>query len=466
MTYEEFIKTKKPNFKSDGFEIEEKWLNPHLFPYQREIITRACKKGRYALFVDTGLGKSIMQLNFADSVLKHTNQSVLILAPLAVVFQMQKEASKFGFDLKRYKQEQEVQTGIYITNYEQLEKIDTQDFVGVVLDESSILKSFTGRTKNALIEKFAHTPYKLACSATPSPNDIMELGNHSEFLNVLSSKEMLARFFINDTFNTGEWRLKHHAQGSFYEWVSEWAECVSSPADLGYDSSSHILPKLNEKIHTIKFDDFVYGSNNTLFTFNECNATTLGRNKKDSLDKRIDKFTDEILSENTTPHILWVDTNIESEQSYQAITKKFPHLIALEIKGSDTPQYKAETLNGFSENKIDVLITKSSIAGMGMNFQNACNMSFLGLNYSYEKYYQAVRRMYRFGQKKEVNVNIILADSESSIWDVLQKKKKSHEEMKENMKTNICHHKTQVLKQSYEVKELPLPSFLRSENAS
>lgn len=466
MTYEEFIESKKLKMESSGFAIDEKHLNPACFPYQREIITRACEKGRYALFVDTGLGKSIMQLNFAFAVVKHTNQPVLILAPLAVVFQMQKEASKFGFDLKRYEKTQDIQAGIYISNYEQLENINTQDFIGVVLDESSILKSFTGRTKNDLIDKFAHTPYKLACSATPSPNDIMELGNHSEFLNILSSKEMLSRYFINDTFDTGEWRLKHHAQRIFYEWVSEWAECVSSPADLGYDNSNHILPKLNEKIHHIEFDDFIYRSNNTLFAFNEVNATTLGRNKKASLDKRIDKFTDEILSEKTLPHLLWVDTNTESEESYQAITKKFPHLIVAEIKGSHTPLYKAKTLNDFSENKIDVLITKSSIAGMGMNFQNACNMSFLGLNYSYEKYYQAVRRMYRFGQKKEVNVHIILADSESSIWEILQKKKISHEEMKENMRINICKSKTQILNQRYESKALPIPSFLRSENAS
>lgn len=466
MRYEDFISTKKIKITTSGFAIKEEWINPACFPYQREIITRACEKGRYALFVDTGLGKSIMQLNFAFAVVEYTNQPVLILAPLAVVFQMQKEASKFGFHLKRYEEKEEVQAGIYISNYEQLENINTQDFIGVVLDESSILKSFTGRTKNDLIDKFAHTPYKLACSATPSPNDIMELGNHSEFLNILSRKEMLSRYFINDTFDTGEWRLKHHAQRIFYEWVSEWAECVSSPADLGYYNSNHILPKLNEKIHHIEFDDFIYEANNVLFAFNECNATTLGRNKKESLDKRIDKFTDEILSEKALPHLLWVDTNIESEKSYQAVRLKFPHLNIAEIKGSDTPLYKAKTLNDFSENKIDVLITKSSIAGMGMNFQNACNMSFLGLNYSYEKYYQAVRRMYRFGQKKEVNVHIILADSESSIWEILQKKKISHEEMKENMRINICKSKTQILNQRYESKALPIPSFLRSENAS
>lgn len=463
ISYEEFIATKKMKTKPTGFEIKEEWINPACFPYQREIIKRACEKGRYALFVDTGLGKSIMQLNYAFIVSKYTHKPVLILAPLAVVFQMQKEALKFGFDLKRYQETQEIKEGIYISNYEQLENINTQEFTGVVLDESSILKSFTGRTKNALIDKFAHTPYKLAYSATPSPNDITELGNHSEFLNILSSKEMLSRYFINDTFNTGDWRLKHHAKDSFFQWVSEWAECVSSPADLGYDGSTHILPKLNEIIHYVEFDDFIYSNHNTLFDFNECNATTIGRNKKASLDKRINKFTDEILNQNNLPHLLWVDTNIESEQSYKEIQRKFPHLRTVEITGSHSPEFKAKTLNDFSENKIDILITKSSIAGMGMNFQNACNMSFLGLNYSYEKYYQAVRRMYRFGQKNEVNVNIILADSESSIWDVLSKKKASHEDIKEHMRTSICKHKTHILNQRYESKPLPLPSFLKDK---
>ncbi|MDO7252785.1 helicase-related protein [Helicobacter cappadocius] len=464
MKYEEFIAKKKPKVGYSGFDINQEWLNPNLFPYQVEIVKRACKKGRYALFVDTGLGKSIMQMNFAYAVVEYTNKPVLILAPLAVVFQMQKEALKFGFKLNRITEDTKIEKGIYITNYEQLEKIKTQEFIGVVLDESSILKSFTGRTKNALIEKFAQTPYKLACSATPSPNDFMELGNHSEFLNILSRLEMLSRFFINDTFDTGEWRLKKHAQDSFWSWVSEWAECVNSPSDLGYDGSSHILPPLYESIYCVQFDDVKYMQEGVLFSFNEQNATTLAKNKKASLEKRIDKLMD-ILMQNVYPHLVWVDTNIESDEVFKTIKTKRPHLKIAQIKGSDSPESKAKVLNDFAENRIDVLITKSSIAGMGMNFQNACNMSFLGLNYSYEKYYQAVRRMYRFGQKQAVNVNIILADNEIPIWENLQTKKSQHQEMKKMMTKSICENKTLSKSEVYVPKTLPLPSFLRSENA-
>ncbi|PAF50435.1 helicase-related protein [Helicobacter sp. 13S00477-4] len=465
MDYLDFIQNKKPKSIASGFELKEEWLNPYLFDYQKDIVKRACLKGKYALFVDTGLGKSIMQLNFAKAVSLYTHQPVLILAPLAVVFQMMKEAVKFDIPLEKITQNTDFKEGIYIINYEQLEKLDVSLFAGVVLDESSILKSFEGKTKQNLIDKFKHTPYKLACSATPSPNDFMELGNHSEFLNVMSRLEMLSRYFINDTFNTGEWRLKKHAHNGFWEWVSSWAECVSSPSDLGYDGSSHVLPKLNEILHKIAFDDLQYLKDGALFVFSEQNATTLARNKKMSLQKRLTKLN-EIVNDCTMPLLIWVDTNLESNKTYQKLKNQFPHLNIIELTGSMSPDVKAGILNDFSEDKIDILITKASIAGMGMNFQNACNMVFLGLNYSYESYYQSVRRMWRFGQKKPVNVHIILADNETSIFEALQKKKQQHQEMKSSMTQSICGLKTQINTHFLQPKIIPIPSFLRSENAS
>lgn len=468
MNYLDFIQNKKPKAIDSGFDIKDEWLNPNLFDYQKEIVKRACKKGKYALFVDTGLGKSIMQLNFAYAVSQYTNKPVLILAPLAVVFQLLKESAKFGFEVFKL-DSKIVESKIYITNYEQLANISDEaieSFSGIVLDESSILKSFNGKVKRTLIERFKETPYKLACTATPSPNDFMELGNHSEFLNAMSSSEMLSRFFINDTFNTGEWRLKKHAEIEFWEWISSWAECLNSPADLGYDGSSHTLPPLNEKIHQVAYDDTKYLSDGLLFSFGESNATTLARNKFDSLSLRLQKLLSIISNSDYSSHIIWVDTNIESREVYKFLINHFKQLSIVELVGSDTPYKKADTLNDFANNKIDILITKASIAGMGMNFQNAYNMVFLGLNWSYESYYQAVRRMYRFGQKEPVNVHIILADNEIPILHAINRKKYQHNQMKSAMTRSICESK--LLKKN----EIPndtsfcIPSFLRSDYAS
>ena len=288
MEYFDFVANKRLKSKKVGFKAQEAWLNKNLFDYQKEIVKRACEIGRYALFMDTGLGKSITQMNFAYCVWKHTNKPVLLLAPLAVVFQMLSEAKKFGFELSRV-ENGILKNGLNITNYEQLDKLNgVEKLAGIVLDESSILKSFTGSTKRTLIEMFKDTPYKLACSATPSPNDYLELGNHSEFLNVLPSYEMIMRFFINDTMNAGGYRLKKHAQASFWEWVASWAECISSPADLGYDDSGFRLPPLREQLHFVDCDTnthYFQEANNEglLFSMPNTNATTLAQNKKLSL---------------------------------------------------------------------------------------------------------------------------------------------------------------------------------------
>lgn len=462
--YSLFVAKKRAQSKKVGFKAQEAWLNKNLFDYQREIVKRACEIGRYALFMDTGLGKSITQMNFAYCVWEHTKKPVLLLAPLAVVFQMCDEAKKFGFALSRV-ENGILQNGLNITNYEQLDKLKgVEKLAGIVLDESSILKSFTGSTKRALIEMFKDTPYKLACSATPSPNDYLELGNHSEFLNVMPSYEMIMRFFINDTMNAGGYRLKKHAESSFWEWVASWAECISSPSDLGYDDSAFRLPPLRERLHFVDYDDTQYFSeaNNEglLFSMQSSNATTLAKNKKESLEVRVEKLKEILRDTSALPHLIWVDTNLEADRLKVALSKEFEGVV--EVRGSDSPEFKAQALADFGLGKIPILITKASIAGMGLNFQNACNMSFLGLNYSYESYYQAVRRMYRFGQKSEVVVNVIVASSEREILNTLHKKKESHDKMKLAMTKAICKAKnTDALKESWHT-NFKIPSFLRA----
>lgn len=428
LTYEEFIKSKKQIKEMSGFKINSNWINRLAFDYQAEIIERAVREGRYALFMDTGLGKSLTQLNYNDAILRHTNKPVLMVAPLAVVYQLEKESKKFGYELNRIFKNSDIKTAINITNFDNLKNIDLKQFSCIDIDESSILKSYTGTLKQYIINETKNLSFKLAATATPSPNDYLELGNHSDFLGVMQSYEMIMRYFLNDTMNAGGYRLKGHAEKEFWEWIASWAECITSPADLGFDGSKHILPKLNEIYHEISHDDVKYCQDGLLFSFGEQNATTLAKNKKETLEKRAEKIASLL---NEEQHLIWVDTNEESEY----LKKLIPN--SVEVKGSDKDEYKAEMLNGFADGAVKHLITKSSIAGMGMNFQNANNMTFFGLNYSYEKYYQAVRRMYRFGQKNEVNVNIIVADNEVNILNTIHRKKEQHDKMKIEMQNAI-----------------------------
>lgn len=449
--YINFIKSKKTIKSASGFTIKDSQISNHAFDYQAEIIQRSVYNGRYALFMDTGLGKSICQLNFSQAVLEHTNKPTLILAPLAVVYQLEKEAAKFDFELNRINKNNDIKKCINITNYDNLKNIDTSKFNCIDLDESSILKNYTGKLKNHIIGSFKHCDYKLACTATPSPNDYLELGNHSEFLDVMESYEMIMRYFINDTMKAGGYRLKGHAETEYWKWIASWAECITNPSDLGYDGSSHILPNLNEIYHEISHDDTKYCDDGFLFSFSEQNATTLAKNKKDTLEKRVNKLLDYL---NDEQHLIWVDTNEESE----FVKKIIPDCV--EVKGSDKDEYKAEMLNAFADGKIKRLITKTSIAGMGMNFQSSNNMTFLGLNYSYEKFYQAVRRMWRYGQKNEVNCNILVADNEVNILKSIHRKKEQHDKMKAEMQKAIIGAKKANILTLAQSPKITLPIFV------
>lgn len=456
MDYNEFIESKIILNNDYGFDINQKYLNKSLFDYQKEIVTRACKKGRYALFVDTGLGKSIMQLNFGYAVNKQLNKNVLFLAPLVVAYQMVKEAKKFGYKLNHIHKINGHKDGLNITNYDNLKNIDTSLYDCVILDESSILKNASGKLRIMITELFFNTSYKLLCTATPSPNDFMELGTHSEMLNDLKVEEMKMMYFTQDRGNVQNYVLKGHAVDSFWEWVSCWAECISNPSDLGYDGSKHILPKLNENFIEVEYDDCDYTlSSESLFSFTETNATTISKNKNKTIELRIEVL--KTLLKEDEQHLIWIDTNDEAD----LIKKSIDGIV--EVRGSDTEEIKAKRLMDFADGKIKWLMTKSSIAGMGMNFQNANNMTFIGLNYSYEKYYQAVRRMYRFGQTKQVNVNVIVADNEIQILQNMMRKKDQHIEMKKYMLQSVQSVRTKKQLKSNANKIFTFPKFLKSK---
>lgn len=454
MDYLEFIQSKLKKSTKVGFKIKDSWLNKNLFDYQAEIVQRSCEHGRYALFMDTGLGKSITQMNCADAIHRHTNKPVLLLAPLAVVYQMCKEAEKFGFEL-HHSRDGKIKNGMNITNYENLHKFDSSEFAGVILDESSILKGYNSKTRKQLTQAFMYTPYKFACTATPSPNDHVELGMHSEFLGNYTGMEMRMMYFTQDRANVQEWILKGHAESKFWEWVSSWAECISSPSDLGYDGSSHILPSLNEIYHEIAHDDVSYLSNGSLFEFTESNATTIAKNKRATIDKRAIKVAE--LQDLDHPHLVWCDTNDEADK----LKHEMPW--AVEVRGSDKEEYKAEMAMAFADGEIQTLISKPSIFGYGMNFQKVHNMTFTGLNYSYESYYQAIRRMWRFGQKNEVNVNVIVADNERLILESIHRKKKQHETMKESMLKAITSHKVKTSLKVDVFNQFLIPPFIYSK---
>lgn len=421
MEYLEFIETKKKKALKSGFKVNSDSLNPNLKDFQRYIVPKALEHGKYALFADTGLGKTFMQLEWAYQVTKHTNKPVLILAPLAVVKQTIREGSKWGYDVFSYFDELDRITvnRIYISNYDQLDNIDVSEFSGIVLDESSILKNESGKTRNAIIDSFKNTPYKLACSATPSPNDHMELGNHAEFLDVCSYHEMLAQFFVHDGGETSKWRLRKHAESDFWQFVLSWAIAIDNPKTFGFDGKGYDLPEVNyiEELIEVKSDK------TDLFGEAIVSATDLHKELKASLEHRINKVLEIIESKPNEQFLIWTLSNNEADLLANKIKG------SVNVKGSDSPEKKAENLNAFGDGQIQYLITKTSIAGMGLNYQNANNMIFMAYDFSFEKFYQGVRRMHRFGQKKQVNVYILTPKNQINVKGKILESEKKHKKM-------------------------------------
>ena len=416
--YDSFLETKKQKAISAGFEKSKESMNANLFDWQKDIVYWALKKGRCALFEDCGLGKTIQQLEWAQSVHEHCNAPVLIVSPLAVAEQTKREGEKFGYQVNVVREQSQVINGINITNYEILGHFDADVFCGVVLDESSILKNFTSKTRIEIIEVFKDTPYKLSCTATPAPNDYMELGNQSEFCGVMSRTEMLATFFIHDGGDTSKWRLKGHAQDAFWEWLATWAVVLTNPSDLGYDGSGYVLPEIETIEHVVKSGECVCGGNLSLLPQIAQTLSERRDARKSSIDDRCKIAAELIAKQPDEQWLVWCDLNAESE----LLTKIIPN--SVEIRGSDSPKDKAERLNGFTVDDVRILVTKPSIAGWGLNWQNCHNMIFVGLSDSYEMMYQAIRRCWRFGQTQKVIVHIVISEAEGAVKENIDRKEK------------------------------------------
>lgn len=427
--YEMFIAKKERPADDCGFKISMDSLPSALFDFQRDIVHWALAKGRAAIFADCGLGKTLMQLAWADQVHQHTGRPVLILAPLAVASQTAQEGRRFGIQACVVEQPDDVINGINITNYDKLDRFDASAFAGVVLDESSILKSFTGKVRTALINAFGRTPYRLACTATPAPNDYMELGNHAEFLGVMTRTEMLSMFFVHDGGETSKWRLKGHAEKSFWHWMAGWAVVLDNPVSLGYQDEGYELPEL--RMHEIIVDGDAP-------TQEKLTLTQRRKARKESLDARC-KAAADLVNASHEQWLVWCDLNAESEELHKLCQ------MSRQVRGSDKSQYKSSTMMGFSIGVLKCLITKPSIAGFGMNWQNCHHMIFVGLSDSYEQYYQAVRRCWRFGQTHPVDVYIIISAKEGTVKENIERKeadainmrKKMAELTRESVKENL-----------------------------
>ena len=421
LAYEQFIKSKLRADVASGFDCDVH-IGP-LFDFQAACVKWALKRGRAALFLDTGLGKTLCQTTWAQKVCEYTGGNVLIAAPLCVAQQTVSEAAKFDIAVKYCRADHEVEAGITITNYEMLEHFDLDSFAGVVLDESSILKSHTGKTRQAITDGFRNTSYKLSCTATPSPNDYIELGTQADFLGVMSSQEMLATFFTHDGGDTAKWRLKGHGKVKFWEWMATWAICIRSPSDLGFDGSRYELSPLNLVSHIVDGGAPLEGQ---LFHVTAQTLSERREAKRNSMDDRI-ALAANIANSTDKPVIVWCHMNEESDRLAKAIPD------SVEVTGSMSIAEKERNIMAFTHGEKRVIVTKASIAGYGLNWQHCDTMIFAGMDDSFEKYYQAVRRCHRFGQKNQVNVHIITAETEGAVKENIDRKQTQADEMAEKM---------------------------------
>lgn len=427
--YQDYLEAKKSHIEKSGFFVDEKDLNPQLFPFQKFCVQRALEHGKFALFEDCGLGKTFQQLEWSQKVAEHTGKPVIIFAPLGVVGQTIKEGEMFGYEVREIEStENGIGGGIYITNYDNMDNIDASYFDGVVLDESSILKNFQGKTKQKLVDDYCRTPYKLCCTATPSPNDSTELCNHAEFLNVMTRGEMLAMYFVHDGGSTSEWRLKGHAEQHFWDFVSGWAVMLNKPQDIGYDMEGYELPPLNlidVPVETKKRD------NGMLFNDIAVNATEFHKEIRATSEERLNKVA-EIVNNSEESFLIWISQDEEGKYLRSLIPD------AIEVKGSDAKHYKKDKLIGFADGEFRVLITKLKIAQFGLNYQNCHNQIFASLDFSFESTYQGIRRSYRFGQDSQVNIFLITTDTMQNVKGIFERKQNDFRKMQESMTAAMC----------------------------
>lgn len=425
MSYADFLASKTRRHRFAG--IEPMDISPALFPHQRDIVKWACRKGRSAVFADTGLGKTLIELEWARQALRHGR--VLILTPLMVAKQFEREGVKFGIQAK-YRREDDGTSPIIVTNYEMLERFDPSRFVGIVLDESSILKSFDGATRNALISAFRDVPYRLAATATPAPNDYTELGNHSEFLGIVSRSEMLAEYFVHDGETTQEWRLKGHAQADFWRWVASWACVIQRPSDLGYDDAGYALPPIRMSDHVIDVDIDDAWRAGQLFATQVASLSEQRANRRATASKRIDAACK--LATESDCAIIWAELNAEQDAITESLGDR-----CVSVTGSMPHSTKEELHELWISGEVPIMVSKPSIFGFGVNWQHCARMIFVGASHSYEQTYQAIRRIWRFGQKRAVDITIIRAENEGAIVANYRRKEKDAAQMAAQMR-ELC----------------------------
>lgn len=461
-SYAAAIAAKRERVLGHGWAVDEADLPARMHPHQRHCTAFALAQGRSAMFLDTGLGKTGVALEWARRCVERENKPALMLSPLAVAGQHAREAEHWGIEARVVREQSAVGAPqIYLANYERLHLFDPAAFCAVVIDESSLLKGLSGATSKALIEAFANTPYRLAATATPAPNDHMEIGQHSAFLGVMRQTMMLNRWFIHDSADTGQWRMKGHAVKDFWSWVASWSRCVSRPSDLGFCDDGFVLPELRLRRHLIEVDrseDAGQEKNGQarLFRMPEGSATSLHGEKRKTLDARADAIAARVAAEPGEPWLVWCDTDAEAD----ALMARIPD--ALEVRGSMAPELKEERLLAFADGGLRVLVTKPRIAGFGMNYQHCARQAFIGVTHSYEAFYQAVRRSWRFGQKRPVEVHVAVAETELSVWSSIARKADAHDAMKREMREAMGRAvRAQAVSDYAPSQSLLLPEFLR-----
>ncbi|MDD3927124.1 MAG: SNF2-related protein [bacterium] len=423
--YQEFLKSKVITTEARG--IDAPSISPVLYDWQREIEKWALKQGKAALFEECGLGKTLQQVEWAKHVSAYTDGRVLLVAPLAVAGQTIREGCKLGAEIQYCRHQREVENNIVITNYDMLKEFDANAFSGVVLDESSILKAYTGQTKRMILEMFEHTPFKLACTATPAPNDYLELGNHAQFLNIMDSNEMISRWFINDTMAAGNYRLKGHAADDFWQWVTTWAVCVSKPSDIGYADDGFDLPPLNIHSEVVSVDHLRAQEQGRLFVLADTSATGMWKEKDATAYDRCLRAADIVSGSPDDAWTVWCDTNKEAD----ILKAMLPQ--SVEVRGSESIAAKERKLTAFSDGSAQAIITKPDIAGYGLHWQHCNKQVFVGVGYSFEKLYQSLRRSWRFGQAHPVDAHLIYAETEGNIIETIQRKQEAHKRMQQAM---------------------------------
>lgn len=426
MSYGTFLESKRLVVAPAGIE-DPPPLSDRLFPFQRDITAWALRRGRAALWADCGLGKGWMALEWARVVAAETDEPVIILAPLAVAQQFRREGEKVGVHVTVCRSGDDVTPGVNVTNYDRLHRFDPETFGGVVLDESSCLKDYSSATRNALIAAFQRTPFRLACSATPAPNDHMELGNHAEFLGAMTRAEMLATFFCHDGGETQVWRLKGHARADFWRWLCSWAVNIRKPSDLGYEDEGYDLPPLNIHEHIVPVGAEYAREAGTLFIDAASGLDAQRASRRSSLGARVKVCADLVNADSSEPWLVWCDLNSESDGLAASIEG------AVEVRGSDDPEDKEAALADFIAGGARVLVTKPSIAGYGLNMQRCARVAFVGLSNSFEAWYQAIRRTWRFGQARPVECHLILSDADGSVRANIERKRLAAEDMAAEM---------------------------------